>query len=54
MKKNEKKPKKKKDKHDNLEESARFLEKAKEIQAEDGKEKFDEACNTILTRKPYR
>jgi hypothetical protein len=51
MKKNEKKQRKRKDKHDNLEESARFLEKAKEIQAKDGKERFDNACGVILKRK---
>jgi hypothetical protein len=51
MKKNEKKPKERKNKHDNLEESARFLAKAREIQAEDGKEKFEEACGVILKKK---
>lgn len=48
MKKKEQKQKKKNAVRDNEEESTRFIKKAKEIQSEDGKERFEGACLTIL------
>lgn len=51
MKKKEQKPKKKSVLKDDKEESARFIKKAKEIQSEDGKERFEEACATVLNKK---
>jgi hypothetical protein len=36
---------------ENQQESIRFIEKAKELQEKDGKEKFEEACNLILKKK---
>lgn len=51
MKKNEKRQKKKNVKPDDKEESTRFLKKAEEIQADDGKERFEKACGVILKKK---
>jgi hypothetical protein len=50
MKKKEQKPKKKSIVKDNKEESTRFIKKAKEIQSEDGKEKFEKACGVIFNK----
>lgn len=38
-------------KPENKEQSAQFIKKAKEIQTDDGKEKFEGACNLILKKK---
>jgi hypothetical protein len=49
-------PRKKKPKPDDQEQSARFLETAKAVQAEDAKARFEEACEKILkkTKLPQR
>ena len=41
---------KKKEKPDNEEQSARFLETAKTVQAEDAEEKFKKVCEKLLKR----
>lgn len=46
--------KKKKYKPDDKEQSARFVEKAKQIRADDSKIKFEEICSKVLKpKKPH-
>ena len=42
---------KKKPEKDDKEQSAKFLKTAKEIQTEDAKEKFEEACGKVLKKQ---
>lgn len=44
-------PKKSKPKPDDQEQSARFIETAKQVQSENPQEAFEEAINKIMTKK---